>query len=107
MKTEKRYKIIIKTDQYHAGIDPRFKGKREAIIESNLSLPKARKLLLEMYNEIVGCARPYAPNWGLAVIQSKPYNDGALPTFQDGTRAFGYDVYSYSIEVEDKEREQI
>lgn len=70
---------------------------------TGLSLKEAHKKLLDLYNEKYDCERPYAPNWGLAVVQSKPFAFGAVPTFQDGTRSFDWDSRSYSIEIEDEE----
>lgn len=65
-----------------------------------LSLKEAQSRLLSLYNEKYEGERPYARNWGLAVIQSKPYVFGAVSTFGDGTRSFDWDSRSYSIEAE-------
>lgn len=97
------YKIIGQTNGYIANKDAEFKGHTEIVLESSLSLKQAQSKLLDMYNEKYGCERSIANNWGLAVIQSKPYAFGAVKTFDDGTRSFDYDSRSYRIEIEDNE----
>lgn len=72
-------------------------------LESGLTLKEAYKKLLDLYNEQYSDERPYANNWGLAVIQSRPYVFGASPTFKDGTRSFDVDSRSYIIELEENE----
>lgn len=96
------YKIVAKTDGYTANRKALFNGKTEVVIGSNLPLKDAQVELLKLYNQLYDCERPYAPNWGMAVIQSKPHAFGALPTFQDGTRSFDWDSIGYSIEAEDE-----
>lgn len=95
----KTFKIIRKTDSYHA----RFfaNGKCEDTIKSGMTLKEAQKELLDMYNGIYMEERPYAPNWGMAVIQSKGHVFGASKTLGDGTRSFDYDSVKYSIEEEE------
>lgn len=97
------FKIIAQTNGYIANRDSNFNGNTEVIIESGLSLKEAQSKLLDLYNEKYESERPFASNWGLAVIQSKPFADGAVPTFQDGTRSFDWDSRSYSIQIEDEE----
>lgn len=97
------FKIIAQTNGYIANRDITFNGNTEVIIESGLSLKEAQSRLLAIYNEKYDGDRPYAHNWGLAVIQSKPFVFGAVPTFKDGTRSFDWDSRSYSIEIEDEE----
>lgn len=92
------YRIIGKTNSYIANRDAKFRGKTEIVVEDRLSLKEAYSKLLSMYNEMYKDERPYAHNWGLAVIQSQSYAFGAVPTFSDGTRRFEYDGRSYSIE---------
>lgn len=94
------YKIIARTNGYIASRDPEFNGKTETVLESGMSLEEARGKLLELYNQKFGNERPYACNWGMAVIQSKPYCDGAAKTFHDGTRTFDWDSRTYTIESE-------
>lgn len=72
-------------------------------LESGLTLKEAYQKLLDLYNDKYSDERPYAPNWGLAVIQSRPYAFGAVPTFSDGTRSFDWDSRVYSIEEENEE----
>lgn len=97
----KTYKIVIRTNAYLARKDSQFKGgKTENVLLYGLSLKDARKVLLEYYNDKYECERPFAPNWGIAVIQSKKHAFGAVKTFQDGTRTFDYDSKAYTIEEE-------
>lgn len=95
-----KYKIVAKTDGYTANRKAIFNGTTEVVIESNLHLKDAQNVLLKLYNQKYDSERPYAPNWGMAVIQSKPHAFGALPTFQDGTRSFDCDSIGYSIEAD-------
>lgn len=97
------FKIIAQTNGYIANRDITFNGNTEVIIESGLSLKEAQSKLLDLYNEKYENERPFASNWGLAVIQSKPFADGAVSTFQDGTRSFDWDSRNYSIQIEDEE----
>lgn len=96
------YKIICKTNEYQASRDVRFKKhSTSAVLKSGLSLFEAQRELLRLYNEQYGCERPFACNWGLAVIQSSYHFGGAHPTSPDGTRTFDDDGYRFSIEEED------
>ena len=72
-----------------------------ATLSTGLSLKEAPTELLNLYNEKYEIERPHASNWGLAVIQSKPYCFGARPTWSDGTRCFDWDSRTYSIELEE------
>ncbi len=99
------YKIIAKTNSYIANRDVMFNGNCYVTLEKDLTLPEAKKHLLEMYNEKFEDTRPYAENWGLAVIQSRNYVHGACRTFSDGTRSFSWDSRTFSIEKEIEEEE--
>lgn len=99
----KTYSIIAETNPYIAQRDARFNGRTRVVLESGLTLKEAYKELLDMYNRMFECERPYAANWGLAVIQSAPCLFGACKTFQDGTRTFDYDSRTYTIEEEMEE----
>lgn len=101
----KTYSIIGKTNAYIAQFDPKFGKSTRVVLESGLTLKEAHKKLLDMYNRMFECERPYAANWGLAVIQSAPCLFGACKTFQDGTRTFDYDSRTYTIEEEEMEEE--
>lgn len=79
-------------------------GSGNRSLYTGLSLKDAQSKLLAIYNEKYDGERPYARNWGLAVIQSKPFVFGAVPTFKDGTRSFDWDSRSYSIEIEEDEK---
>lgn len=95
---EIRYNIVAETNGYLANRLAEFNGKCRIVKAKNLTLKEAQKELLRMYNEIFEDERPYACNWGLAVIQSHRQVDGAFQTFSDGTRSFEYDSRRYSIE---------
>ena len=94
------YKIVARTNAYIAQRDSMFNGNTEVVLENNLSLSQARKSLLDMYNDRFSDERPYASNWGMAVIQSAKHIDGATATNSDGTRSFEYDGRVFSIEEE-------
>lgn len=96
----KTYRIIARTNAYIAQRDSMFNGNTEVALENNLSLSQARKSLLDMYNDRFSDERPYANNWGMAVIQSAKHTDGASATDSDGTRSFEYDSRIFSIEEE-------
>lgn len=98
-KNETRYNIVAETNQYMANRLSEFNGKCRVVKAENLTLKEAQKELLRMYNEMYEDERPYAYNWGLAVIHSHRHVDGAFPTHSDGTRTFEYDSRRYSIEV--------
>lgn len=99
----KTYSIIGKTNAYIAQFDPKFGKSTRVVLESGLTLKEAHKKLLDMYNQEYQDERPYAANWGLAVIQSNRHADGAYATHQDGTRTFDYDSRIYTIEEEMEE----
>ena len=94
------YKIVARTNAYIAQRDSMFNGNTEVVLENNLSLSQARKSLLDMYNDRFSDERPYASNWGMAVIQSARHTDGATATNSDSTRSFEYDSRYFSIEEE-------
>lgn len=93
-------RIVARTNAYIAQRDSMFNGHTEIVIENNISLSQARKSLLDMYNDRFSDERPYASNWGMAVIQSAKHTDGANPTRSDGARSFEYDSRAFSIEEE-------
>lgn len=95
MKT-KTYCIRVKYQNVY--IAQRFDG--DNILSSGLTLKEAYKKLLDLYNEKYEGERPFAPNWNIAVCQSKKHVFGALPTYKDGTRAFEWDSRTYIIEEE-------
>lgn len=98
-KNEMRYNIVAETNQYLANRLGEFNGKCRVVKAGNLTLKIAQKELLDLYNVLYDGERPFARNWGLAVIQSHRYVDGAFPTYSDGTRSFSYDGRRYSIEI--------
>lgn len=95
----KAYKIIGKTNGWIAQRDSMFKGQTEIVLAENLSLSQAYQSLLDKYNELYSDERSYAPNWGMAVIQSA-HKGGASATRSDGTRSFEHDSRTFSIEEE-------
>lgn len=97
---ERRYSIVAETNGYLANRLAEFNGKCKVIKESGLTLVDAKKELLRMYNDMYDGERPYACNWGMAVIQSRGKVDAANPTLSNGTRSFSYDGRRYSIEEE-------
>lgn len=99
------FKITAKTNGYIANRDIMFNGNCYVTLEKSLTLPEAKKHLLEMYNEKFMDERPYAENWGIAVIQSQNHVHGAYRTFRDGTRSFSWDSRTFSIEEEIEETE--
>ena len=113
----KKYVIICSTDPFNASRDarfnmpkayPRFKENdsrfvRSIIIEECTTLKQAQQMLTSMF---IVSNKGGSKNWGLNVIHTNDDNDHdcvALPTHEDGTRAFTQDIYTYSIEVVDNE----
>ncbi len=94
-----RYKIIIKTDPYHAS---RYLGytlneKRThgvKVLESGLTLKEAQDKLLKLF---CNDAEQYFPNWGVACAWKRGGDLHAYPTHEDGTRTYDDDVFTVSI----------
>ena len=99
-KNEMRYNIVAETNGYLAKRLGEFNGKCRVVKSSGLTLKEAQKELLRMYNEMFEDERPFARNWGFAVIQSHRHVDGAFPTHSDGTRTCEYDGRRYITEEE-------
>lgn len=99
----KTYSIIAKTNSYIAQRDAQFDGNTSIVISSGLNLKEAHRMLLDMYNTKYEGERPYAANWGMAVIQSAKHSEGASGTNPDGTRGFDYDSRKFCIEEETTE----
>lgn len=106
MDNETRYNIVAETNQYLANRLGEFNGKCRIVKAKNLTLKKAQKALLDLYNELYDGERHFARNWGLAVIQSRGKIFGAAQTKPDGTRSFGYDSVYYGIAEVEVEVEQ-
>lgn len=96
----KTYKITAETNGYIAGRDTMFNGKTEVVLHRGMTLKESYKELLEMYNYYYEGERPYACNWGMAVIHSKKKVFGANDTYRDGTRSFTWDSRTFRIEEE-------
>ena len=100
MRKMRTYKIVATTNGYIARRDIMFNGRTEVTLESGLTLKEARKILLEMFNGYFDWEYGYSPNWGIAVIKSAKRIEGATATYKDGTRSFGWDSRTFSIEEE-------
>ena len=100
-----KWQIVLTTNPYIAARN--YNGKTRVVVEKGFySLDKANKALLDLYNRKYEDERPYAPNWGIAVIQSKKYISGANKTFMDGTRCFDYDSRVFQTELEPNDEEE-
>ena len=102
---ETRYQIVMTTNPYIASRS--YNGKTRVVVKRGFySLDEANKALLSLYNEKYDGERPYASNWGIAVIQSNKFAFGANKTFMDGTRSFDYDSRVFQTEVESNNEEE-
>lgn len=91
-----KYKIVLKTDFWHAARHAQFNGHTSVVAVDNLTLKEAQDTLLVMFN--TDYERCYC-NWGLARCNHSFYTS----TFSDGTRSYNYDYYTVSIEKEDND----
>lgn len=94
------YKIICSTDGYSASRHSGFSREGVKVMEEGLTLQEAQKALTKLYNRLYD----FAPgNWGLIVSAAKRNGeDQSNPrSFQDGTRSFQSDVFTYLIEAEE------
>ena len=111
----KKYLIVLTTDPYHAARDARFFDKkhypkfgeyghtRSIVLEQCNTLSEAQKMLTEYF---ITRNNGGSDNWGTNVITTLWKNDApvrAYPSANDGTRMFIEDVYTYSIEIGEKE----
>ena len=87
------YRIISKTDHYHA---QRYGRKCVEIEAEGMTLREAQKELLRMFNYDFDT---YYANWGHAVLTSRRKFDGAY-SHSDGTRGYTNDIWKYEIEEE-------
>lgn len=101
----KTYKITASTNGYIASRDIMFNGNTEVTLESGLTLKEAQKILLDMFNDKFDWELGYSQNWGIAVIKSARRMEGASKTYSDGTRSFGWDSRTFSIEAETETEE--
>lgn len=97
MAKRKTYRIICKTDLYHAQCYPAFnKNTGIKVHETGLSLKEAQKTLLGLLNILLeGKGYCTVKRWG-----STPDEDISLGSYSDGTRSFAYDILNYLIEEE-------
>lgn len=93
------YKVICTTDQYHASRHSGFDREGIKVMKAGLTLKEAQKELTSLYNSYYDSQK----NWGLIVSAAKRNEgDESNPkTFQDGTRSFQHDVFTFSIEIEE------
>lgn len=100
MAKRKTYRIICKTDLYHAQCYPAFnKNTGIKVHETGLSLKEAQKALLGLLNILLeGKGYCTVKRWG-----STPDEDISLGSYSDGTRSFAYDILTYLIEEEDND----
>lgn len=64
------------------------------------TLEDAQSELLNLYNTLFKGERMEAPNWGVAVAQTRDNVYGAHKSYADGTREFDYNtLLSYRIET--------
>ena len=96
----KTFKITGRTNGWIAARDLNFNGRTEITLVNGMTLKQAQEKLLDFYNEDYANERGFAPNWGIAVMNSRKSIFGANPTLSDGTRSYEYDSRKYSIEEE-------
>ena len=100
MAKRKTYRIICKTDLYHAQCYPAFnKNTGIKVHETGLSLKEAQKALLGLLNILL-------EGKGYCTVKrrgSTPDEDISLGSYSDGTRSFAYDILNYLIEEEDND----
>lgn len=94
---EQLYKVMGKTNGWIASRDVNFRGKCEVTFAKGLTLRKAQKELLAMYNNDYNTCWS---NWGLAVIHS----NGNAWSGSDGVRRYEHDSRVYWIE-EDNDKQ--
>jgi hypothetical protein len=76
-------------------------------LKTGLTLREAHRELLDMFNEQMARQRlashfrlfdtKFAPNWGIAVANTRKNVHQAYPTRSDGTRMFEYDSRQFDI----------
>lgn len=100
MKNYKKYQVVLTyTDPYIASRH----GDNDTVKHESYDLKDCYRYLLQLYNSLFD-DRPYATNWGSAVLASNRYIDGAQKTDSEGMRAIYYDSRIYQIEeVEEAE----
>lgn len=101
-KERKTYRVVCKTDLYHASRDAKFNDNGEWCEPDwkHLSLKEANELLFKYFKEDT----QYFANWGLAVIWSShprcELQDVTCWTNADETRGYDNDIYMWRIEEE-------
>lgn len=99
-----RAQIICTTDAYHAARNANFERHSTSyVVDEFDNLKDANKALLDKFNEFADDEGKYFPNWGLAVSWKGHLSLNAIRTFDDGTRSFNYDVYTYSTKLVEDE----
>lgn len=87
------YRIISKTDLYHAR---RYGRKCIEVEAEGLTLREAQKELLHMFNYDFDT---YFSNWGHAILFTRLKCDSAY-SLSDGIRGYHNDIWKYEIEEE-------
>lgn len=104
MRKRLLYRIVVETNGWIANRDPMFKPyQTKAVIEDGLTWKEAKVMLLDLFNAKFEWQVGYASNWGMAVIKTKKFADGANKTHRDGTRSFSWDSRVFSIEEMEEE----
>lgn len=88
------YRIVLKTDAWHAARHALFNGHTSVVAVDNLTLKEAQDTLLVLFN--TDYEKSYS-NWGLARCNHPFYTT----SFADGTRSYTWDYYTASIEMEE------
>lgn len=103
MAKRKTYRIICKTDLYHAQCYPAFnKNTGIKICKTGLLLKEAQRALLGILNMTLEMnGYPTLERWGKKT-QCEIID---MFNYSDGTRAFTYDVFAHSIEEETDDAE--
>lgn len=91
-----KYRIILKTDAWHAARHAQFNGQTSIVVLDDLPLKMAQDILLAMFNR--DYENSYS-NWGLARCNHPFYTT----SFADGTRSYNYDYYTALIEKEEED----
>lgn len=92
------YRIICRTDGYHAARYAGFSRDGRKTEAERLTLEQARRWMLDKANEL---SDRYFANWGLACMNGR---DGLeCGTHKDGTRWIACDVFTWEMEIETNE----
>lgn len=98
MAKKKTYRVICKTDLYHARLHAGFnKNTGIKVCKTGLTLKEAQRGLLGVLNmELTICGYPTLERWGKKTL----CEEIDMFSYSDGTRAFTSDVFTYMIDEE-------